>query len=316
MPNSNLSSPAVGMSLEELTNLMFQYYRELQYLLNGQLDTDNVREITTDKLVAGEALIGTALIETLVVGTNVGQGSAPIIFYAEPTTPYRVNDIWIDGSDLRRCSTARLTGAYNAADWSLGTNYQNPTGVTSIVGGVVTTDYVNALSVVAGSVAAENITGTKITGKTIVGGKFMNSAETHQLTLGEISGEDAIVFSESNGDIVFGAYSIDSVKMALVGRNPGGIILLNDGTFPGKTYIYGTWDFSTGGIANFPGYAHNHDDRYFTETESDSRYATASHDHGNTYVKTSQNIKIQYFSDHMEISNDGGATWKVIYYDA
>lgn len=51
--------------------------------------------------------------------------------------------------------------------------YQTETGVTTIVGGVVTTDYVNALNVTAGSVAAENITGTTITGKSIMGGYLL-----------------------------------------------------------------------------------------------------------------------------------------------
>ena len=51
--------------------------------------------------------------------------------------------------------------------------YQTKTGVTTIVGGVVTTDYVNALNITAGSVAAENITGTTITGKSIMGGYLL-----------------------------------------------------------------------------------------------------------------------------------------------
>lgn len=51
--------------------------------------------------------------------------------------------------------------------------YQTETGVTTIVGGVVTTDYVNALNITAGSVAAENITGTTITGKSIMGGYLL-----------------------------------------------------------------------------------------------------------------------------------------------
>ena len=51
--------------------------------------------------------------------------------------------------------------------------YQTKTGVTTIVNGVVTTDYVNALNITAGKVAAENIIGTTITGKSIVGGRLL-----------------------------------------------------------------------------------------------------------------------------------------------
>lgn len=96
MPIPNLSSPFAGATVEELTNLMFQYYRELQYLLGGQLDTQNIREITTDKLVAGTALIDTALIETLVVGGNVTMGPDAYISWAnvtdQPTIPTQYTD--------------------------------------------------------------------------------------------------------------------------------------------------------------------------------------------------------------------------------
>jgi hypothetical protein len=108
-----------------MQNLLDGYHRlrkELEFLLGGNIDDDNVSSISTDKLVAGYAKIGTALIESLIVGTNVQIGTA-----------------------------------------------QDAAGVTTIIGGVVTTDYVNALNVTAGSVAAENITGTTITGKTISG---------------------------------------------------------------------------------------------------------------------------------------------------
>lgn len=44
---------------------------------------------------------------------------------------------------------------------------EDSAGVTTIIGATVTTSYINALSVIAGSVAAENITGTVLTGKTI-----------------------------------------------------------------------------------------------------------------------------------------------------
>lgn len=44
---------------------------------------------------------------------------------------------------------------------------QDSAGVTTIIGNTVTTGFINALSVVAGSVAAENISGTTITGKTV-----------------------------------------------------------------------------------------------------------------------------------------------------
>ena len=58
------------------------------------------------------------------------------VFVATPTTPYDVGDLWVNGQDLRRCSIARKTGSYVAADWVLATKYDNTK--TVIDGGIVT----------------------------------------------------------------------------------------------------------------------------------------------------------------------------------
>jgi hypothetical protein len=71
--------------------------KELSYLL-GNLDSDNVLEaqsviadwvyagtVTTDQLIAGEAKIGTALIEDLVVGGNVAMGPNATISWSKVT---------------------------------------------------------------------------------------------------------------------------------------------------------------------------------------------------------------------------------------
>ena len=39
-------------------------------------------------------------------------------FTATPTTPYDVGDIWLDATTVKRCTTARATGAYVAGDWT------------------------------------------------------------------------------------------------------------------------------------------------------------------------------------------------------
>lgn len=57
-------------------------------------------------------------------------------FNSIPTTPYHIGDLFVDGSDLRRCVVERLTGSYNATDWGAATNYDNTTVV--INEGVVT----------------------------------------------------------------------------------------------------------------------------------------------------------------------------------
>jgi len=58
-------------------------------------------------------------------------------FTTQPETPYEVGDLWSNGTHLYRCSTARLTGSFNAADWSLATVYDRTE--TAIDGGLITT---------------------------------------------------------------------------------------------------------------------------------------------------------------------------------
>ena len=40
------------------------------------------------------------------------------VFTATPTTPYDVGDLWLDATTVKRCTTARASGAYVAGDWT------------------------------------------------------------------------------------------------------------------------------------------------------------------------------------------------------
>jgi len=59
------------------------------------------------------------------------------VFVANPTTPYDIGDLWAGGSagDLKKCSTARASGAYVSGDWTLASKYTDDTtantGVTN-----------------------------------------------------------------------------------------------------------------------------------------------------------------------------------------
>lgn len=198
----------INKDIKGLFNAYIDMSQNFQWLLTNLNETNVKRaksvvadwvyagEVKTDQLVAGEAMIDTALIEELIVGTNVDRGIAPMVFYTTPIPPYKVNDIWIDGSDLKRCKTARESGTYVAGDWELGTNYTNPSGVTSIIGGVVTTDYVNALNVTAYSVNAEWVYAGNIETDQIVAGEAkIGTALIEDLVVGDnvTMGEDASI---------------------------------------------------------------------------------------------------------------------------
>jgi hypothetical protein len=77
------------------------------------------------------------------------------VFVATPYPPYDIGDLWVNGTDIRRCATARQTGSYVANDWVIAVNYDNT--VTTINGGIVTSGTVQ-LAGSSGSILA-GITG-------------------------------------------------------------------------------------------------------------------------------------------------------------
>ena len=59
------------------------------------------------------------------------------VFVAQPYPPYDIGDLWVNGTDLRRCATARSSsGSYNVNDWVTCVAYDNTK--TVIDGGLVT----------------------------------------------------------------------------------------------------------------------------------------------------------------------------------
>lgn len=161
MPITKLPSPEMGMGVEELTNLMFRYYRELQYLLNGNLDSENVIEagtvkadwvyagnVTTDQLIAGDAKISTALIDNLVVGSNVAMGDDATISWSnvtnQPSIPSQYTNAqalsaW-ENSDYATHIDANgvYSGSFNGGMFNV-----NPTGSSSLPSGITIGGYYN-----------------------------------------------------------------------------------------------------------------------------------------------------------------------------
>ena len=68
------------------------------------------------------------------------------VFVVTPYAPYDIGDLWVNGTDLRRCATDKAAGqSYNINDWVVAVNYDNTK--TVIDGGIVTSGTVQ----VAGS---------------------------------------------------------------------------------------------------------------------------------------------------------------------
>ena len=161
MPITKLPSPEMGMGVEELTNLMFRYYRELQYLLNGNLDSENVIEagtvkadwvyagnVTTDQLIAGDAKISTALIDNLVVGSNVAMGDDATISWSNVTNQPSIPSQYTNAQALSAWANSDYatyidangvySGSFNGGMFNV-----NPTGSSSLLSGITIGGYYN-----------------------------------------------------------------------------------------------------------------------------------------------------------------------------
>lgn len=120
-------------------------------IINGGCIQTNT--IDADKIVSG----------SLVVGENVLMGENAVISWSHVTGK---DSVITESDDISRLNN---NAGYTTMKDVENKGYQNALQVTQITKDTVTTSYVNALNITAGSVAAENITGTTITGKTIIG---------------------------------------------------------------------------------------------------------------------------------------------------
>ena len=55
------------------------------------------------------------------------------VFVAQPTTPYDIGDLWVQGKsgDIMRCSTARASGSYTESDWVKASKYTDDSSLDS-----------------------------------------------------------------------------------------------------------------------------------------------------------------------------------------
>jgi hypothetical protein len=96
-----LSSDAGGGSVD--------YGSYIQTLFeNDQRMLDIIEGVLTKELV---------LDQQWTYGTGYDPSDKRRVFTAEPTVPYDVGDLWLDGTVVKRCTTARASGSYTAGDW-------------------------------------------------------------------------------------------------------------------------------------------------------------------------------------------------------
>ena len=86
-------------------------------------------DITAAATAASNANTAAGNAQTAANNANTLAGQKRRIFVAQPTPPYEIGDLWVEGSngDIKKCKTARATGSYTASDWELASKYTDDT---------------------------------------------------------------------------------------------------------------------------------------------------------------------------------------------
>lgn len=166
---------------------------------------------------------GTILASTIDIGTNA--------FHVDLS-----GNLWWGSSTTYAGATYKISaaGVANLSGLVVGTNVglgtaQDSSGVTTIIGNTVTTGYVNALSVVAGSVAAENITGSTITGLTV-----QTAASGARVVMG--GGAEWIKFYDAT--VLCGTFYGSGGSMLIQAGQSDKNVLIGGGTSSGHVALY------------------------------------------------------------------------------
>lgn len=109
-----------------------KYYRIITYTPNPQ--TGLRTPICEWTLVQDEKAI--AAYEAASKAQDTADGKRQV-FVSTPYPPYDIGDLWVDGKELRRCTTAKASEqSYSVNDWVIAVYYDNTK--TTIDGGIVT----------------------------------------------------------------------------------------------------------------------------------------------------------------------------------
>lgn len=116
------------------------------------------------------------------------------VFTSQPTVPYKVGDLWVQGTtgDVMKCKTARTTGSYTASDWEKASKYTDDTKANAVDGKVTTLE--GTVSATTSKVA--EIT-TNLEGIT----QRISSTESTTITLTKKVGEVEKIANDANDKV-------------------------------------------------------------------------------------------------------------------
>lgn len=116
------------------------------------------------------------------------------VFTSQPTVPYKVGDLWVQGTtgDVMKCKTARTTGSYTTSDWEKASKYTDDTKANAVDGKVTTLE--GTVSATTSKVA--EIT-TNLEGIT----QRVSSTENTTITLTKKVGEVEKIANDANDKV-------------------------------------------------------------------------------------------------------------------
>ena len=96
----------------------------------------------------GWQLIEDTGITTAIAKAEAAQSTANVkkrIFVAQPTPPYDIGDLWVQGKtgDILKCATPRESGNYLASDWDKASKYTDDTALNNFIEGSYATTLQN-----------------------------------------------------------------------------------------------------------------------------------------------------------------------------
>ena len=161
------------------------------------------------------------LSDQLSYATGYNPSEKRRTFTAEPTTPYDIGDLWLDDTVVKRCTTARADGAYNAADWTAttldaianGTTYSRVATASLTAEGLVLLDQVStgtyglvlAASLTAGGLVLTSGLSDDLSWGTSISTALANAATAQSTADGKIVTfyQASAPTAEGEGDIWF-----------------------------------------------------------------------------------------------------------------
>lgn len=179
-------------------------------ITNAKISSLDAAKITTGTLDAARIKVG--------ADTQYEVGYDPITkartFVAQPVTPYRIGDIWKNGSTTSICTVTRLSGAYVAADWGKTGDVTslNTAADTSKVGGV-------AAATVNQNITNAQTAATNADSKAVAAQTAADSAN-NQVNAWKFTGTTEIDGGKIRADTVT-AVQIDVAELSAISGNLG-----------------------------------------------------------------------------------------------